>query len=131
MILTLCSIQICKTNGKNDVINVYSNTLQIQYSKTKTSLITKIISYLNISSIRNKFGYLHKIVDENIDILYIPETKLAESFPNNQFVLLGYHLYRLDITGKKSGLMVFVKSHIPSRRLNDFKIPSNIQIQFQ
>ena len=29
---------------------------------------------------------------------------------------------------KKGGLMVFVKSHIPSRRLNDFKIPSNIQI---
>ena len=26
------------------------------------------------------------------------------------------------------GLMVFVKSHIPSRRLNDFKIPSSIQI---
>ena len=24
--------------------------------------------------------------------------------------------------------MVFVKSHIPSRRLNDFKIPSRIQI---
>ena len=24
--------------------------------------------------------------------------------------------------------MVFVTSHIPSRRLNDFKIPSNIQI---
>ena len=24
--------------------------------------------------------------------------------------------------------MVFVISHIPSRRLNDFKIPSNIQI---
>ena len=24
--------------------------------------------------------------------------------------------------------MVFVKSHIPSRRLNDFKIPSSIQI---
>ena len=24
--------------------------------------------------------------------------------------------------------MVFVKSHIPPRRLNDFKIPSDIQI---
>ena len=24
--------------------------------------------------------------------------------------------------------MVFVKSHIPSRRVNDFKIPSNIQV---
>ena len=36
--------------------------------------------------------------------------------------------YILDITENKGGLMVFVKSHIPSRRLNDFKIPSNTQI---
>ena len=34
----------------------------------------------------------------------------------------------LDIADSKGGLMVFVKSHIPSRRFNDFKIPSNIQI---
>ena len=59
----------------------------------------------------------------------IAETKLGESFLNNQFVLVGYHFpYRLDITDQKRGLMVFVKSHIPSRRLNDFKIPSNVQI---
>ena len=36
--------------------------------------------------------------------------------------------YILDITDSKGGLMVFVKSHIPSRSFNDFKIPSNIQI---
>ena len=36
--------------------------------------------------------------------------------------------YILNITENKGGLMVFVKSHIPLRRLNDFKIPSNIQI---
>ena len=35
----------------------------------------------------------------------------------------------LDITDSKGSLMVFVKSHIPSRKLNDFKIPSNIQIK--
>ena len=34
----------------------------------------------------------------------------------------------MDIKDRKGGLMVFVKSHIPSRRLNDFKISSNIQI---
>ena len=45
-----------------------------------------IFSYLNITSIRNKLGYLNKIVDENIDILCIAETKLNESVPNNQFV---------------------------------------------
>ena len=36
--------------------------------------------------------------------------------------------YILHIIGNKGGLMVFVKSHIPSKRVNDFKIPSNIQI---
>ena len=77
-----------------------------------------IFSYLNINSIRNKFGDLNKIVDGNINILCITETKLDESFP--QFIL--------HITDKKDGLMVFVNSHIPSRRLSDVKIPSNTQI---
>ena len=36
--------------------------------------------------------------------------------------------YILDIKDCKRGLIVFVESNIPSRRLNDFKIPSNIQI---
>ena len=88
-----------------------------------------IFLYLSINSIRNNFGDLVKIVDRNFDILCIAETKLGESFPNNQFILVGCYLpYRLYITYKKGGLMVFVKSHTPSRRLNDFKIPSNIQI---
>ena len=74
-----------------------------------------IFSYLNINSIRNKLCDLDKVADGNIDILRIAETKLRESFPNNQFVLVRYHLpYRLDITDKKSDLMVFVKSYIPS-----------------
>ena len=34
----------------------------------------------------------------------------------------------MDITENRGGLMVFVKSHVASRRLNDFKIPPNIQI---
>ena len=40
----------------------------------------------------------------------------------------GWLLLILHIIDNKGGLMVFVKSHIPSRRLNDFKSPSNIQI---
>ena len=36
--------------------------------------------------------------------------------------------YILDITENKGDLMLFVKSHVPSRRLTDFEIPSNIQI---
>ena len=36
--------------------------------------------------------------------------------------------YMLHIIGNNGGLIVFVKTHILSRSLNDFKIPSNIQI---
>ena len=55
-----------------------------------------VFLYLNINSIWNKFGDLNKTVDENIDILFIPETKLHESFPNNQFV---YHYNQSIYTG--------------------------------
>ena len=52
-----------------------------------------------INSIRNKFD---KVVESNIDILVIAETKLDESFPNNQFTLEVYYTpYRLDIANRK------------------------------
>ena len=51
----------------------------------------------------------------------------------NSFSIISLHIsiitpYILDITENKGSLIAFVKSHIPSRRLNDFKFPSNIQI---
>ena len=51
----------------------------------------------------------------------------------NLFPIISSHIsiispYIPDLTENKGGLMVFVKSHIPSRRFNDLKIPSNIQI---
>ena len=47
-----------------------------------SSLNNVIFQYLDTNSIRNKVGDLDKIVDGNIDILCIAETKLDESFPN-------------------------------------------------
>ena len=41
----------------------------------------------------------------------------------------GWLLLILHIIDNKGGLRVFVKSHIPSRRLNDFKSPSNIPFE--
>ena len=58
----------------------------------------------------------------------IAETKLDESFPNNQLVYQYNQSNILDITDNNGDLMVFVKLRIHSWRLNDFKIPSNIQI---
>ena len=44
-----------------------------------------IFSYININSIRYKFGSLYSLISSNVDILSIAETKLDYSFLNAQF----------------------------------------------
>ena len=85
-----------------------------------------IFSYLNINSIRYKFDNLKTIINENLDILCIAESKIDKSFTTAQFMLPGYH--NLDISDRKGGLLVYIKSHLPSRLLKNFDIPGNIQI---
>ena len=59
----------------------------------------------------------------------LKESKIDKSFTTALFMLPGYHKpYRLDISDRKGGLIVYIKSHLPSRLLKNFDIPSNIQI---
>ena len=98
----------------------YEENIKVTLKRLRHSHPNYVIYfYLNINSIRNKFGDLAKTVDGNADILCIA---VISSYINI------ISPYILDITENKGGMMVFLKSHIPSRRLNDFKIPSNIQI---
>ena len=63
-----------------------------------------IIGHLNINSIRYKFEYLKYIIDNNIDILLISETKLDNTFPNGQFLMNSFHPpFRKDRTEKGGG----------------------------
>ena len=65
----------------------YKENINVTLKRSRHSHLNKVIfSYLNINSIRNKSGDLDKMVDGNIDILCIAETKLDESFPKNRFV---------------------------------------------
>ena len=62
----------------------YEENINVALKRLQHSHLNKFIfSYLNIISIRNRFGDLDKMVDGNIDILCIAETKLDESFPKN------------------------------------------------
>ena len=73
--------------------------------------------YLNIISVRNKFTDLQTIINGNVDIASIAETKLDASFPPAQFTLEEYHTpYRLDIN-KSGGILVYAKSSVPSHCL--------------
>ena len=86
-------------------------------------------SYLNINLIRNKFSNLFDMIDQNIDIICLAETKLDDSFPASNFLIPGYTSpYRLDINSKSGGLLVYIKETIPSKKLKQLILPKNLQI---
>ena len=69
-----------------------------------------IVGHVNIDLIRNKFDALSFIIDTNIDILLISETKLDDSFFSAQVRLRGFCTpYRLDRKGGVGFYYIFGK----------------------
>ena len=54
------------------------------------------------------------------------ETKLDESFPDAQFKINGFKLYRNDRNEHGGGVVVYVRADIPSQE-KDYKLPSNVE----
>ena len=79
--------------------------------------INRLISaQLNINSLRNKFGSLQHIINKNIDVLLLSETKIDSSFPSVQVHLESYATpYRLDINS--GGILLFIREDITSKLL--------------
>ena len=64
-----------------------------------------------------------------VDIPLVAEIKLDPSFPNFQFLIFVFHeLMKLEIPSKCGGMLVYIKSSLPSRIMSNFKLPENIQV---
>ena len=78
-----------------------------------------ITGHLNINSVRNKFQGLRYLIEDNIDILLISETKLDDTFPDGQIFIDGFHApYGEDRTKKGGGLLLYIREHIPCKKIN-------------
>ena len=88
-----------------------------------------ILAHLNINSFRYKHTDLFTLIDSNIDVLVIGETKLDSSFLNSQFEDDGYKSpFRKDRNSNGSGLLMYVKDDISSCELSDhLPFPDNIE----
>ena len=85
-------------------------------------------AYLNINSVRNKFENFKKIINGNVDIFTISETKLDGFFHTSQFELDGYYSpFCLDITKQSGGLLMYINSSIPLRQLSYGSLCNSIQ----
>ena len=68
------------------------------------------------------------MVEGNIDILVVRETKLDDTFPVNQFALNGFSKpYRKDRNRHGGGVMIFVRDDIPSKSVNNHTFPDDIE----
>ena len=91
-------------------LDPYSNMENIR-SKNPNRLI---IAQLNISSLRYKFDSLVEILNTNVGILLISETKIDSSFPTAQFKIEAYITYGLGRNSNGGGILLFVRKDIPS-----------------
>ena len=74
---------------------------------------------------------ISEILQKNIDILTIPETKLDESFPTNQFYIDGYAPpIRLERSSEGGGILVNIRDDIPAKPLKNHPLPKCCECMF-
>ena len=68
-----------------------------------------------------------------VDILGIAETKLDDTFPNAQFHIDGYRLFRKDRNQHGGGLLAYVRADIPCRqiRMLETKSTESVTLELQ
>ena len=103
--------------GDEDV-DMFSSVRQFR----KTYQHKFIFVHVNINSFRYKFAALQEILSKrHVDFLAISESKLDNSFPDSQFQVDGFKIYRHDRSSKSGGLLLYIRENIPHRRLTQYE----------
>ena len=111
-----CNYQDIEEIVNLDDPNIAFNELNSLRNKNVNNII---IAQLNINSITHKFDQLSFIIQGNVDVLLVSETKLNETFPTDQFHIAGYSQpYRRDRNRYGGGVMIFVREDLPSKQLH-------------
>ena len=104
---------------KQNSINCEPNLKDVT-NQNKTNCI---LGYLNINSFKHKYeSFKDILLPCNLDIVCIAETKIDSSFPDAQFNLSNYRMFRSDNSDKSGGLLAYVLSNIHCRTLNNYKL---------
>ena len=87
-----------------------------------------ILGHLNINSIVGKFDHFKFLIENNIDILVLTETKIDANFPNAQFRIDGFSApFRLDQNKFGGGVLIYVREDISCKQLTKHILPDYIE----
>ena len=100
----------------------FSNDLTEIHKRKIENFKNTIIGHLNINSLRNKFVFAQDLI-RDFDIFLILESKLDDTFPNNQFKIDHYKMFRLDRNRYGGGLVLYVNEQVPCKKLTNYENP--------
>ena len=88
-----------------------------------------LMFHLNINSLQNKLEELKLLNDKmKSQIIFLSETKIDKSYPNSQFTLTGYNMYRKDRKKGGGGIIAYFDSSLPSKELKVTKKYKTLEI---
>ena len=107
----------CETPNKGSTESAQTGDPKEILKNLRLKNVNRLIcAQLNINSIANKFDSLVNVVNSNIDILMIWETKLDRSFPTGQFHIHDFsEPYRFHRNSNGLGIFQYIPVDIPSK----------------
>ena len=115
-----------KTTSRNK-INSGNSYPQVQQHRLKNPK-NVILGHLNVNSLRSKIEAVEELMRNNIDISLFSETKLDETFPNQQFKISGYKMFRRDRNKHGGGIMFYINENIPCKTVNVEDLPDDCEV---
>ena len=83
--------------------------------------------HLNFNSIQNKFEELASLIKKSRTQL-ISESKIDSSYPNRQFTISCYELYRNDRKKGGGGILAYVSSELICKQIKPVKSYKTIEV---
>ena len=115
-----------KTTSRNK-INSGNSYPQVQQHRLKNPK-NVILGHLNVIFLKNKIEAVDELIRNNIDISLFSETKLDETFPNQQFKISGYKMFRGDRNKHGGGIMFYINENIPCKTVNVEGLPDDCEV---
>ena len=78
-----------------------------------------------LTPFERNLNQLH-VIHETFDIFLLSETKIDESFPDKQFCLNNFRIFRKDRHRYRRGIMFYVNENLPCKSFTT-KIEVNVQ----
>ena len=115
-----------KTTSHNKM-NSGNSYPQVQEHRLQNPKNVKL-RHLNVNSLRNKIEAVEELMRNNIEISLFSENKLDETFPNQQFKISGYKMFRRD-RNKHGGrtTIFYINDNIPCKTVNVEGLPEDCE----